>query len=287
MQLLAYLALLFNALVWGLSWFPLRHLQAAGLHPVWATMLFFAWGALLIAVWRPAVIKTVLGQPALLGLALVSGFSNATFNWGVATGDVVRVVLLFYLMPLWAAVLAKFMLNEQITRAAWMRMALALSGAALVLKPEGLAWPQFGTLSDGLGLMGGMGFAMTNVMLRQQSQQPAVSRAFAMFAGCTLLPGLLGLALAWHGSVTPWPAFHWDWGCWVLLMGGVFFASNLALQYGAAQLPVQLTSVLMITEVLFAAVSAAWLGEATLTPSILVGGGLILSAALLAARSEH
>jgi drug/metabolite transporter (DMT)-like permease len=283
----AYLALLFNALVWGLSWLPLRHLQEAGLHPVWATMLFFALGALMIGLWRPGVVRTVLGQPALLVLALVSGVSNATFNWGVATGDVVRVVLLFYLMPLWAALLARVMLNEQITRAAWWRMGLALSGAILVLKPEGQAWPQFGSLSDVLGLLGGMGFAMTNVMLRQQSQQPAVSRAFAMFAGCTLLPGLLGLVLSWQGLVNPWPAFTWAWGALVLAMAGIFFASNLALQYGAAKLPVQLTSVLMITEVLFAAVSAALWGEATLTPSVLMGGGLILSAALLAARSEH
>lgn len=283
----AYLALLFNALVWGLSWLPLRHLQEAGLHPVWATMLFFAFGALLIGLWRPGVARAVLSQPALLVLALVAGLSNATFNWGVATGDVVRVVLLFYLMPLWAALLAKVILHEQITRAAWWRMALALLGAFLVLKPPGQAWPQFGSLSDVLGLLGGMGFAMTNVMLRQQSQQPAVSRAFAMFAGCTLLPGLLGLCLTWQGLVTPWPAFTWAWGALVLAMGVVFFASNLALQYGAAKLPVQLTSVLMITEVLFAAVSAALWGEATLTPSVLMGGGLILSAALLAARSEH
>ena len=108
-----------------------------------------------------------------------------------------------------------------------------------------------------------------------------------MFAGCTLLPGILGWVLTWQGAVSPWPSFSWAWGAWVLLMGGVFFASNLALQYGAAKLPVQLTSVLMITEVLFAAVSAAWWGETTLTPSVLMGGGLILSAALLAARSEH
>jgi hypothetical protein len=35
----AVLALLFNALTWGLCWWPLRQLQALGLHPLWSTAL--------------------------------------------------------------------------------------------------------------------------------------------------------------------------------------------------------------------------------------------------------
>ena len=42
------LGLVFNALVWGISWWPLRQLQLAGLHPVWATALFFAIGAVVV-----------------------------------------------------------------------------------------------------------------------------------------------------------------------------------------------------------------------------------------------
>ena len=47
-----YLGLLFNAFVWGLSWWPLRQLQAMGLHAVWATMLFFLMGVLVVGVMR-------------------------------------------------------------------------------------------------------------------------------------------------------------------------------------------------------------------------------------------
>ena len=36
------LALLINAFVWGVSWWPLRELQGAGLHPLWATVLIYA-----------------------------------------------------------------------------------------------------------------------------------------------------------------------------------------------------------------------------------------------------
>lgn len=283
---MAPLSLLFNALVWGLSWWPLRYLQGLGLHPVWSTMLFFSFGVVLIGGWRPSVTLSLWRQPALLLLALVAGVSNATFNWGVATGDVVRVVLLFYLMPLWAALLAKLLLHEAITRRAWARIVLGLLGAMLVLKPTGQGWPHLSSLSDVLGLLGGMGFALTNVLLRQQSGKPAVERAFAMFAGCMVIPGLLGLGLYWQGVAPAWPALSWGWVGPVLALGGLFFLSNLALQYGAAHLPVQVTSVLMLTEVLFAAVSSAWFGEAIMTPTILAGGGLILFAALLATRDD-
>lgn len=286
MRVLASLSLLFNALVWGLSWWPLRHLQQAHLHPLWATMCFFALGVVILLLWRPSVALDLSRQPALLSIAVVSGVTNATFNWGVAIGDVVRVVLLFYLMPVWAALLARLILKESINWVALLRMGLALLGALLVLKPAGHSWPTLGSLSDLLGLLGGMGFALTNVLLRQQAAQPAASRAFAMFAGCTLLPGLLAWGLSGVGVVSGWPAWDWAWVGPVLLMGVIFFFSNLALQYGASRLPVKLTSVLMLTEVLFAAASSAWLGESALTPTVLMGGALIVLAALLATLGE-
>ncbi|MGE5452923.1 MAG: DMT family transporter [Acidobacteriota bacterium] len=286
MRSLASLSLLFNALVWGVSWWPLRYLQSHGLHPVWATMLFFSLGVLLLGGWRPAVLPALFRQPALMGLALVSGFTNATFNWGVSTGDVVRVVLLFYLMPLWAALLARWLLHEPITRVAVLRMGLALSGAILVLKPEGQGWPHFAGLPDLLGLVGGMGFALTNVLLRRQAHLPSAERAFAMFFGCTALPGLLGGFLYWQGVVPAWPALEGAWVIPVVALGGLFFMANLALQYGASHLPVQVTSVLMLTEVLFASASSVWAGDAQLTPTVVAGAVLILSATLLAARDD-
>ncbi|HET8871637.1 MAG TPA: DMT family transporter [Aquabacterium sp.] len=286
MRALASLSLLFNALVWGLSWWPLRYLQHNQLHPLWATMCFFALGVVILLIWRPCVLGDLKRQPALIAIAVVSGFTNATFNWGVAIGDVVRVVLLFYLMPLWAALLARIVLREAITWASSARMVLALGGAALVLKPAGHGWPAIGSLADLLGLLGGMGFALTNVLLRQQAALPAASRAFSMFAGCTALPGLLAWGLSQSGVVSTWPTFAWAWGGPVLLMGVIFFFSNLALQYGAAHLPVKLTSVLMLTEVLFASASSAWVGESTLTPMVLMGGGLIVFAALMATLGE-
>ena len=110
------LALTVNAFVWGVSWWPFRHLQAMGLHPLWATVQIYALSALAIIAWRPASLRQLLRHRALWLIMLASGATNATFNWAVSIGDVVRVVLLFYLMPLWSLLLARVILHDTLIR---------------------------------------------------------------------------------------------------------------------------------------------------------------------------
>ena len=281
-----YLGLVFNAFVWGLSWWPLRQLQAMGLHAVWATMIFFVLGVVLVGLARREAWGGIARSPTLWCLAIATGATNAAFNWGVATGEVVRVVLLFYLMPLWAVGLAWWLLGERITRRAALRVLLALAGALLVLRPEDGGWPRFNGLADWLGLAGGVGFALTNVMMRRAAGHTSAERALAMFCGGVCLPGLAGLALASQGLIPGWPAPDAGWLLLAGAMGVAFFAANMAMQYGASQIPVHITSVVMLTEIIFASGSAVWLGGETLRPVVLVGGGLILVAALMATRDE-
>jgi drug/metabolite transporter (DMT)-like permease len=274
------LALVFNALTWGVSWWPFRQLAAQGLHPLWATVLIYAMSVLAITLWRPAAWAELLRTRSLWLLVLASGTTNATFNWGVTVGDVVRVVLLFYLMPLWAVLLARLLLQEALTRAALLRVAMALAGAATVLWPEGGGLPLPRTLPEWLGVLGGFTFALNNVLLRREAGQPEAARALAMFTGGAVVSALLALSL--QGSVPLPPAPAWGWVAGGLLMGAAFLGGNLALQYGATRLPANVTAVVMITEVLFASGSAVLLGAGVVTPALCVGGALIVGATLLA-----
>ena len=69
----------------------------------------------------------------------------------------------------------------------------------------------------------------------------------------------------------------------IAMLALAFVGANLALQYGAARLSAAATAVVMVSEVLFASVSAIALGAGTLSPALLAGGALIVAAALLAA----
>ena len=281
---LATLALTFNAFTWGVSWWPFRWLQERGLHALWATVLIYAVAVVLISVWRPQSWGQLLRTPSLWWLVLAAGATNAAFNTAVTIGDVVRVVLLFYIMPLWAVLLARVLLGERLTLLAAVRVVLALSGAAIVLWPtDGSAWPVPTSTGEVLALAGGFTFALNNLMLRREAHQPQSARALAMFAGGA---GVSLLAAVWLGvaGTVPWPpAPAAGWVSGMLGLAMVFLLSNLALQYGSARLPANATAVVMVSEVLFAAVSAVALGAGLVTWPLAIGGTLILSASLMAA----
>ena len=281
---LAALALTFNAFTWGVSWWPFRWLQERGLHPLWATVLVYAVAVLLISVWRPQSWGQLWRTRSLWWLVLAAGATNASFNTAVTIGDVVRVVLLFYLMPLWAVLLARVLLGERLTALAALRVGLALGGAAVVLWPaDGSGWPVPTSSAEALALLGGFAFALNNVMLRREAHRPEGARALAMFAGGALVSLLAALWLAGMGTV-PWPpspAAGWVAG--LLALAAVFLVGNLALQYGTARLPANATAVIMVSEVLFASGSAVALGAGSMSWSLALGGMLIVGASLLAA----
>jgi drug/metabolite transporter (DMT)-like permease len=285
--MLASGALVVNALIWGTSWWPFRKLHEAGLHPLWATAIIFTLASLIIVAARPRAFGQLLGTPALWLLVVAAGTTNAAFNWAVVIGDVVRVVLLFYLMPLWTVLLARLVLGERLTPSAALRIALALAGAAIVLWPTapalGFRLPLPRSLADWLGVVGGFSFAFNNVMLRREADRPEEGRALAMFVGGAIVAAALAAALAGEGRA-PWlpaPAV-----AWLLPTAGLtllFLIGNLSLQYGAARLSANRTAVVMLTEVVFASASAIAFGGGTMTARLALGGGLIVASALLAA----
>lgn len=286
------LALMVNAFVWGVSWWPFRHLQAMGLHPLWATVQIYVLSALAIVAWRPGSLAQVWRHRPLWLIFLASGATNATFNWAVSIGDVVRVVLLFYLMPLWSLLLARVLLKERLTRSSVARVAMALAGAALVLShgepAAGGAGHRVAVLPDVLAILGGFAFALNNVMLRRESAQPEEGRALSMFLGGAVVAGVTATLLSAGGTAgVSWPMGLDAWLLPALGLAIAFMASNLCLQYGAARLSAAVTAVVMPCEVLFAALTAVWWGGATLHVSVLVGGALILAATLASVLEKH
>jgi drug/metabolite transporter (DMT)-like permease len=279
---LAMGALVCNAFVWGVSWWPFRELQSMGLHPLWSTALIYAFCLLCISAWRPGAWRSFAQHPQLWWLAVAAGLTNVGFNWAVTVGDVVRVVLLFYLMPAWSVLLAWGLLGERPTRASLLRLLLAMAGVLIVLREPGSPWPVPQDAADGLALMGGLSFAATNVMLRRLEYTPSASRMTAMFGGGAIMAsgaGLLGMA----GGMLAAPVWSSAWVTLALGLALAFLVGNMALQYGAARLVASTTAIVMLTEILFASVSAALLGAAQFSPRILLGGSLIVLAALLAA----
>ena len=134
-----------------------------------------------------------------------------------------------------------------------------------------------------MSLGGGFSFALTNVLLKRLGNTPSEARMFAMFSGGALLALFAGLAGMTQGWVTAMPAVSGSWAWLAAGLSLAFLCGNVALQYGAARLRSSTTSVVMLTEIVFGSLSAFALGAAVLETRTLVGGGLIILAAALAA----
>ncbi len=289
---LAIAGLVFNAAVWGLSWWPFRTMQQAGLHPLFATSLIFVMGTVLLSIARPGAWPIMLRHRALWWIMVVAGINNAFFNWAVTTGEVVRVVLLFYLMPVWSALAARWLLDEAIDRRAVIRISLALAGAFIVLWEPGVGWPLPRSLADWLAIVAGATFALNNVLLRRYAHVPGEARALSMFVGGAIMASVLSVSLAalWPQAQVNWPDLQSpEWRVWLpiaIAFGLIMLLSNMTLQYGASRLAASITATVMLSEILFASVSAVVWGDEVLSSRALFGGALIVAATLLSIRTE-
>jgi drug/metabolite transporter (DMT)-like permease len=287
-QALAYLGLLFNALVWGLSWWPFRALSSLGVHPLWATAIIYAICMVVLTITHREHLSSLFQNPWLLLLFLSSGVNNAAFNWAVTVGEVIRVVLLFYLMPMWVALLSWLLLVKRPGKNQCAQIALALFGAYLVLRPIGSdswAFPIPNTLPDWLGLLGGATFALTTVLLSKTANEPAGKATLAMFGGAALVSALLACALSQYQII---PGLAWQNSQWwplVLVFGAALLASNLSFQYGARRVSSATASLIMLNEVAFATISSVWLGADSMSITKLMGLCCIVGATLVAIRS--
>lgn len=280
-QGMAVSALLGGAVLWGLFWWPLKELNAVGIHGSFVQAVAYGLPALVLLPWalRNPARRNQVGS--LLLIALLGGWANASFATSLTYGSVVRVMLLFYLAPVWTILAARLFLGERFTRLRLTALGLALTGLAFTLGgPEAFGSPL--TAIDLLALSSGLAFALNNVAVRAGHDLPEAARAVALFAGC----GLISLGfMSWNGqSVPSLDAPH------VLVLAALALAwvlpGTLATFYGVARLDAGKAAILLLAELVVGVVSAVFVGGETLSQQETVGGALILTAAVIEARTE-
>jgi drug/metabolite transporter (DMT)-like permease len=277
------LALLYSAAFWGLVWYPLRLLEQAGVSGPWQTLVSYGAVALVflpVLVWRRRELALHPIGLALLGLA--SGWTNVAFVLAMLDGTVVRVLLLFYLSPLWATLLAHWWLAEPVSRATWMTLPVGLAGAALMLWDPQLGSPWPTGAADWLALSAGLAFATTNVITRRL--QAVGIRLKTWFAWLGVVVVAL-LVIVWRGEPLPAVSVGAWTGVVTLGLAGFLF-STLLVVYGVTHLPAQHSAVILLFEIVVGALSAWWLAGEGLEGLEWLGGCLILAAGLVAIVSS-
>ena len=274
------------ATLWGLLWLPLRALDGAGLNGLWTTVIAYA-SALVVALpwlrrWGPVMARHPVYY---IALALASGWCNLAFILAMLEGAVVRVLILFYLSPIWTVLFGFVLLGERPSRAAAAVLVTALSGAAMMLwSPAiGVPWPQ--GAGDWLAISSGVAFALANVLVRRGRGLPSAgAKMTAAWLGCMTL-ALAGLAIsapALPATVTAAAVAG------AVALGAIgLVVATLSVQYGVTHLPVHRSAVILLFEVLVGAVSAELWTDEVLHLHEWLGAVLIVTAAWLAARAPH
>src|SRR5690554_787598 len=280
---LAILSLLFAATMWGIIWYPMRLFEQAGMSVVWVTLIMYSTAAVASLplyinqryCWKPI--------PAdLLWLALAAGMTNLAFLVALNEGQVMRVMLLFYLSPLWSVILGRWWLAETLSTGAIGLFAVAMCGTVLMLwRPEvGFPWPH--GMADWLALFASLCFAVNNVLSRKLAIVPMAVKTTVICWGVVAVS--IVVLLLQQSSV---PEVTWSvWLSAVLIGGGMIIAMTVAVLYGLARIPVYLAAVIMLFELIVAAISAALLTTEVMSVQEWLGGALIFAAAFGIAQVE-
>ncbi|MGU7775586.1 DMT family transporter [Burkholderia sp. MR1-5-21] len=280
------LAILVGASVWGLIWYPLRILASLGVTGTAASALTSVVAFLFVIVARRSTIATLRWHWVLPGIAVTAGVTNLGFVWGTIHGEVLRVMLLFYLTPAWTAIYAHFLLRERLTWAGAGLAALSISGAMLMLWSPQLGVPLPANPAEWAGLAAGLSFAMSNVLVikasRELPQMRAEMRTATLFGGAAVFGAIASL---FEGLPAVPTSGNLGVAALIVVGIGVTMASNnLLVQYGLARVPANRASIIMLFEIVITALSAWVFAHELPSAREWAGGACIVLATLLSSR---
>jgi drug/metabolite transporter (DMT)-like permease len=269
--------------MWGLTWWPLKAFNAAGIDGV--PLILATYGIVGIALAWLIVREWHRWRGKLYFLLLffiLGGYANLAFASSMIHGDVVRAMMLFYLGPVWGVLGGRLFLGERIDMQRWLGVIFAMIGAWLILGGSAI-FSSVPSAIDLLALTAGMAFALNNITFRATHTHPTGSKVAAMFLGCGVFAAVL-MPLQGHGVPQLQPA------AWAGLFGfGLLWllGATVATQWSVTHMEAGRASILLITELLVAVVSATLIGGESLSSVELIGGALIFTATFLEAWRQQ
>ena len=293
-NILAIFGLLFGAFCWGIIWYPYRLMAEVGISGVASSFYTYCIAMLLAGIYFAkhfaANWRALFKQPQnVVWIGLIAGWTNLSYVLAVIDGEVMRVMLLFYLSPLWTLLLARFWLQEPITKIGFISITIALIGAYIMLAgpfsevESHLPIPR--NSAEWLALSAGIGFSLTNVITRKSSQLSLLQKSFAVWVGVIVVAAVCApLLVHYFGQNFVAPSFF-SLNNWLMMImiALLLIAATMLVQFGVTQLTAVRASVLFLFELVVAAIASYYLVHEAMTLNEWSGGLLIIASALTAA----
>ena len=280
---LPVVVLLLSSTGWGLTWLPLRYFESAGLEG--PPLIFIAFASAVMFLF-PAFIRQFdcwkKGLHLLLLIAVFGGIANLSFQSALYYGDVVRVMILFYLLPIWSVLGGRIFLGEQIDFLRMVTLASAICGGFLILGGMEL-FTRMPDMIDMLAILSGFSFAMNNLVFRAAQSIPVTSKVTAMFIGVAFF---VGIFLYFQAKPLELPGS--DVTFYAVLYGVLWLTLiTFGTQWGVTHLDAGRASIIIVMELVVAVISAVIILGQPLTAVEMAGAALVIVAALLEGAREE
>ena len=258
-QTRASLLIVLGGCMWGVYWLPLRHLEGLGLTGASAGIaLYFGCLAVLLpfTLRFGSIIQTQ--WRVLLFSSLLTGAAFSLFTTALALTDVIRAILLFYLTPAWGTILGLLFLGERLDRSRVLALLFAFTGLAIILGGNG-GIPIPRTTGDIFALLSGIFWALGSMGLLKAPEIPARVQVFGFFLGALVLSMITLVIMRGQGGAPVQISMdQYVFGyvmIYTLYMIPMVFLTILP----ATVLPPARIGVLLMSEVVVGAISAALL----------------------------
>lgn len=283
----AVFGLLFGAVCWGIIWYPYRLMAEAGVSGVASSFYTYCMATLVGCVlfakhWRGV---TQLPKQAIW-LCIAAGWTNLSYVLAVIDGEVMRVMLLFYLSPLWTLILAHFWLKEPIHRHGYIAISISLLGAFIMLSDFSAGeWPLPRNQAEWLALSAGIGFSLTNVITRKSTHLSVPAKSMLVWLGVVGMAIILMPIL----NITPPAITFFSAQQWLIMsiIALLLLAATIFVQYGVTQMTAVSASVLFLFELVVAAIASYYLANEVMSWTEWLGGSLIIAAAVISAMQPQ
>lgn len=260
----AKLACAYSGLVWGLFWIPLRQLEKSGIPGLWANLVFYlAPLALVIPLLVLRRQHMAKGGLDLQLKGIITALSLVSYSVAFLSTEVVRAILLFYLTPIWSALLARLVLGDPITPIRWLAMAIGFTGMFVILGGGSGSLPIPSNTGDWLAVLSGIGWAFAAVSLRMGKNQDPIELCCINFTWSAIFSVIFVALFAAAAGPMP-PVFTivstLPWLLPTMLI--VVVTGMYATMWGAPKLNPAVVGLLFMTEISVGALTAAiWAGE--------------------------
>ena len=171
------LTVIVSCLFWGTYWIPLRSIDSVNSGSVWPLFLSFLLLALILV--KP-LIKSITNifinkNYFFLVGCFFAALGISLYSESLLRGEIAKVVVLFYLCPIWGTIFARFILNHPFTLKRIFSIILGIIGLEIIIGFEkGIILPA--TTVEWIALLAGLMWAMSLILFNLANKTSGIEK---------------------------------------------------------------------------------------------------------------